>query len=61
MGHAAPNPISLGEVAALCSMHGIASRDERSKYLRLIQLLDRVYLNFWAEKNPSRPPGKGQR
>lgn len=55
-GHAAPNPIAVSEIAAYCSMQGIASQGERSKYLRLIQLLDQVYLTHWAEKNPSSTP-----
>lgn len=60
-GHAAPNPISLQEIAAYCQLMGIASREERAKYLRLIQLLDRVYLTHWAEKNPSTSPGTGSK
>ena len=52
-GAAAPNPISISEIWAYVSFQGIASQAERSKYLRLIQLLDQVYLTHWAEKNPS--------
>jgi hypothetical protein len=55
-GHAAPNPISLQEVSAYCFLHGIASATEKAKYLRLIQLLDQVYLTHWNDKNPSRSP-----
>ncbi len=59
-GAAAPNPISLAEIWAYVSFQGIASPAERSKYLRLIQLLDQVYLGHWADKNPSSSsPGKG--
>lgn len=52
-GAAAPNPLAVHEVAAYLSLRGIASSGEKSKYLRLIQQLDGVYLSHWAEKNPS--------
>lgn len=55
-GAAAPHPIAIAEIHALCSILGIVRRSERLKYLRLIQLLDGVFLAHWAEKNP--PQGK---
>ncbi|MBT2321290.1 hypothetical protein J7E62_02815 [Variovorax paradoxus] len=61
-GAAAPNPISIAEIWAFVSFQGIASRQERSEYLRLIQLLDQVYLGHWADKNPSSSsPNKGSK
>lgn len=54
-GPAAPNPIPIQEVSAFCVLLGIAPASERAKYLRLIQLLDKVYLAHWAKANP--PPG----
>ncbi|VTU32284.1 hypothetical protein H4CHR_02981 [Variovorax sp. PBS-H4] len=61
-GAAAPNPISLQEIVAYCSLQGIDSKAEKAKYLRLIQLLDQVYLGHWAEKNPSSStPPKGSK
>ena len=58
-GFSAPNPIQIAEVAAYCSVLGIASQPERAKYLRLIQMLDQVYLADWREKHPSKKPGAG--
>ena len=62
-GASAPNPISLAEIWAFVSFQGIASIEERSKYLRLIQLLDKIFLEHWAEKNPapSSSPSTGSR
>lgn len=51
MGMAAPNPLSVADVVALCSLLGIASVEDKSKYLRTVQRLDRAYRDFWAEKN----------
>ena len=60
-GHSSPNPLAVTEIAAYCSLLGIASRGERLKYLRLIQDLDQVYLTHWDSSQPSRkaaPTGK---
>lgn len=46
-----PNAIAISEILALLDLVGIASVDLRPKYLRLIQKLDRVYLDHCAEKN----------
>ena len=54
MGMSAPNPISLADVVALCSLRGIASIDDKSKYLRTVQRLDLAYRDFWAEKNKAK-------
>jgi hypothetical protein len=50
-GMQAPAPISIVEVQALCDLLGIASRNERLKYLRTIRRLDRIFLGHWAENN----------
>lgn len=51
MGMSAPEPIQVSEALALCSMVGIASNDDRSKYLRMVQKLDRVYREHWHDTN----------
>ena len=52
MGMTAPNPISVPEVVALCSLQGIASPGDKSKYLRTTQRLDRAYRGYWYETQP---------
>lgn len=53
-GMAGPGAISISEIEAYCNLMGIASRNERLKYLRLIRRLDRVYLETWAEKHKNK-------
>lgn len=43
-------PITISEVLALLQLVGIASRRERVKYLDLIQELDQVALEHWAQE-----------
>lgn len=45
----APNPIMVSELLAFCVLVGIANQEERLKYLRLVQALDKVWLNHWVE------------
>lgn len=52
MGGAEAIPVS--EVLAYLQLMGIASIGERSKYLRLIQQLDRTYMAFQAEKSAAK-------
>lgn len=52
MGMSAPNPLAIAEVAALCSLMGIASPEAKSKYLRITQHLDRVYREHWYDTQP---------
>lgn len=54
MGHSAPNPIQVSEVLAYVTLRGIACDGSRVKYLRLVRLMDRSFLDQWAEENP--PP-----
>ena len=50
MGDSMPNPVSLVEISAYFSIRGIASALDKSKYLHLIQLLDRTFLTHMASK-----------
>ena len=45
-----PQPIRLSEINAYFSVMGIDERDERVKYVALIQRLDRVYLEHAGEQ-----------
>lgn len=54
MGMSSPNPLQLAELSALCGLMGIASQLEKSKYLRIVQQLDQVYRNHWAEANKNK-------
>ncbi len=51
-GYSAPNPIAVSEILATCALLGIASSSQRSKYLRIIQMLDRAFFAHWSEKQP---------
>jgi len=42
--------IPVSEVLAFCQLVGIASREERLKYLSLIQELDQICLEHWADE-----------
>jgi len=52
MGHSAPDPITVESVLAYCELTGIASPTDRAKYLRITQMLDRVYREHWLSKQP---------
>ena len=45
-----PSPIRLSEIDAYFRVTGIDERDERVKYVALIQRLDRVYLDHASEQ-----------
>lgn len=51
MGVNAPEPFQLSEIHAFCLLRGIVSLSLRAKYLRVLQRLDRVFLDHWAEHN----------
>lgn len=42
--------IPVYEILAFCQLVGIASREERVKYLSLIQDLDQICLEHWAKE-----------
>jgi len=44
------NPLAITEILGLVDMGGIAYISDRPKYLRLMQILDRTFLNYQAEK-----------
>ena len=52
MGMSSPNPLAISEIFAYCQLQGIASTAQRSKYLRIIQMLDRAYTAHWSENKP---------
>lgn len=52
VGFSAPDPIPVSEVKAYCDLRGIVSSELRAKYLKLIRVLDRVYLKHWHENQP---------
>jgi hypothetical protein len=52
MGHASPTPLQISEVLAYLQLVGIAEVELRSKYLRILQTLDRVYLKHWSDTQP---------
>lgn len=49
-GMAGPQPIRLSEIDAFFRVTGIDERDERVKYVALIQRLDRAYLEYAHEQ-----------
>lgn len=56
---AGPQPIQLSEIDAYFRVMGIDERDERVKYVALIQRLDQVYLQHAGEqiaKNNKKKP-----
>ena len=53
-GMAAPNPLSVGEVALFCWTVGIASPAQRAKYLRIVQDLDSCFMEHWAQNNKNK-------
>ena len=56
MGVAAAIPVS--EVLAFCELVGIAIREERVKYLDLVQELDQICLEHWAKEASKKSPKK---
>ena len=52
VGASGNEPIPVSEVLAYLQLVGIASPDERSKYLRLIQKMDATYKAYVAERTP---------
>lgn len=42
--------IPISEIKAYCDLVGIASPAQRAKYLTLVQELDQLCLEHWAEK-----------
>lgn len=53
-GMSAANPLAVTEILGLLVMGGIAYIGDKSKYLRLIQKLDRAYLTYQSE-NAAKP------
>jgi hypothetical protein len=51
-GMSAPDPLQVSELQALCSMLGIVSSGDKSKYLRILQKMDRAFLDHWDETHP---------
>lgn len=51
---AAPNTLSISDVADYCSLMGIASPADRAKYLRITQDLDAVFMEHWAQNNKTK-------
>lgn len=51
-GVASPDPIQVSEILALCQLLGIASVSDRAKYLRIIQKMDRTFLEHWETTRP---------
>jgi hypothetical protein len=49
-GLGGPDALRISEVLALCQLTGIAYPAEKSKYLRIVQRLDRVYLTHWSKQ-----------
>lgn len=54
-----PSAIPISEVLAYLHLMGIASIEARSKYLRLLQMMDSTYLNYVAEKQAASQPANG--
>lgn len=52
IGMASPDPIQVSEILALCQLLGIASVTDRAKYLRIIQKMDRTFLDHWESSRP---------
>jgi len=52
MGHSSPTPLQISEVLAYLQLVGIAQADLRSKYLRILQMLDRVFMKHWSDNQP---------
>ena len=42
--------IQISEILAYCLLVGIANREERVKYLSLVQELDHICLEHWAQE-----------
>lgn len=50
MGYSGPNPIAIADVAAYLSLVNEDSVTERMRTLRLVQMMDTIYLNHVTEK-----------
>ncbi len=48
-GMSAANPLAISEILSLLVMGGIAYIGPKPKYLRLMQILDRTYLNYQSD------------
>lgn len=51
-----PQAISVSEINALTQLMGIAIREERVKYLDLIQMLDYIWLKHAADTQKTKKP-----
>lgn len=56
VGPAGVCAIPISEILAFLQLVGIALRDERVKYLHLIQELDHIALDHWAEEAKRNSP-----
>ena len=43
-------PIPISEIKAYCDFYGIEKFSERKLFLRRMQILDRVYMEFMEQK-----------
>jgi hypothetical protein len=57
-GFTGPGAIPVSEILAYVNLVGIASRDARLKYLRLIQAMDQTYLTFVVEAQKNNKSGR---
>ena len=46
--------IPISEIFAYCQLVGIASKDQRVKYLNLVQDLDQIWLDYKAKQQPAK-------
>lgn len=53
-GASGPCAIPLSEVSAYCDLAGIDTQRERLRVTELVQRLDALYLEAWADKQPSK-------
>ena len=49
-GMSGPQPVTLAEMVAYFQIHGIDDCETQKRYVRVLQDMDEVYLNFMAEK-----------
>lgn len=54
VGMSGGGPIPISEINAYCQLVGIASVPEKSKYLDLIQGMDRIWLDHQAKQQPAK-------
>lgn len=48
-GYNGSQPIPVSEIKSYCELVGIASQQQRAKYLSLLQAMDQLCLEHWAE------------